>query len=306
MIRTITNKESINEALKSLKAGDTLYLEEGIYYEKVKITTDNITIIGSNIDKTIIVNSDYSTKTHLDNKEFNTFRTYTVLVMAANVTIKNLSIKNEATPSSTFGQAVALHVLGDLFSIDNCQINGAQDTIFCGPLPHDLVIRYKDFLPQDELANNKKSRQLYTNCKIYGDVDFIFGCGTAIFKNCTIYSISTKSFGYIAAPSHSMEQKYGFTFIDCSLLSLGAKEDSVYLARPWRDYGKAVFINCKMDKHIKKCGWNKWNDTSRDKTCYFAEYSPEVDTSARLPFGHILTKEDSLIYNIKEIFADYE
>ena len=50
---------SINETLKKLKDGDTLYLKQGIYKEKLDIYTNNINIIGENKENTIITNNDY-------------------------------------------------------------------------------------------------------------------------------------------------------------------------------------------------------------------------------------------------------
>ncbi len=299
----ITPKNSINDTLKIMKSGDILFLSEGIYKEKVKVTISNISIIGFNCSTTIIENMDYSPKIHIDNKEYNTFRTYTCIVLGDNVSISNVTIRNTSVPSIKYGQAVSLHILGDNFKLLNSKLIGAQDTLLCGPIPHDLTIRYKDFLPKDELQANKPSRQLYDNCYIEGDVDFIFGCGNSIFNNCQIHSIETHTNSYVAAPSHSLEQKYGFTFINCKLTG-NAKKHSVFLARPWRDYGKAVFINCTMDDHINPLGWNKWGDSNRDKTCYFAEYSPGVDTTKRLPFGHILTEEDLLNYGIEKIHKE--
>ena len=41
---TINTTKSINETLKSMKDGDTLFLENGVYKEKVVILINNITI----------------------------------------------------------------------------------------------------------------------------------------------------------------------------------------------------------------------------------------------------------------------
>ena len=119
MILKITEKNSITDALKKLNQGDTLFLENGIYKEKIKITKKGITIIGESQEKTIIENDDYSLKVHNDGYEYNTFRTYTVMVNADDVTFKNLTIKNSCNNSNRCGQAVALHVLGDNFFINS-------------------------------------------------------------------------------------------------------------------------------------------------------------------------------------------
>lgn len=109
---------------------------------------------------------------------------------ASNITLKNLTIKNLSVPNRTYGQAVALHVIGDNFKAINCNVLGAQDTILAGPIPYDLTIRYKNLLSSDELTQNK-SHQLYDHCYIEGDVDFIFGCGICFSMNVK-YILSEK------------------------------------------------------------------------------------------------------------------
>ena len=45
--------------------------------------------------------------------------------------------------------------------------------------------------------------------------------------------------------------------------------------------------------HISKEGFNKWNDTDRDKTARFSEYfSRSADRDGRVPWGKILSEEE--------------
>ena len=55
----------------------------------------------------------------------------------------------------------------------------------------------------------------------------------------------------------------------------GVTPGSIYLARPWRDYGLTTFRDCRMDRHIAPAGFDKWNDTHRDQTARFYE-SPAI------------------------------
>lgn len=298
MVYKINSSISINEMIKKLKYGDTLFLEKGIYNEKVEIYSDGITLIGEDVNETIISNMDYYHKIMDDNNECNTFRTYTVYTGGKDITIKNLTIENRAIPSKIYGQAVALHVNCDNFVCENCILKGAQDTLFTGPLPPDLIIRHKNFLPKVQLIN-KSLKQLYNKCTIMGDVDFIFGGATALFNECNIVCIdreaSTSNIGFICAPSHLECDKFGYLFYKCNLQTLN-KNIKMYLARPWRDYGTAAFILCNLDTGIHEEGFNKWNNTSRDKTARFYEYSLNIDLSKRVSWAKQFNKDEALKY----------
>ena len=297
MIYKIDNTNSIQKTINNMLDGDTLFLKNGIYKEKIIITKSNIKIIGESNDKTIISNNDYFHKIMPDYNECNTFRTYTCFISGENVSIENLTIENTSTPSYKYGQAVALHVHGNNFSCKNCIIKSAQDTLMCGPLPPDLVIRHQGFL-QKEFLQTTPSYQEYHNCKISGYVDFIFGCGTVLFNECIIHSIANdpnnpqESHGYIAAPSHNKECEYGFLFYKCKITA-DKGVNNIFLARPWRDYGKVAFIDCDINSHIIPSGFNKWNNTNRDKTASFFEYSPNIDTTQRVKWSKQLNKTEA-------------
>ncbi|MEG1706978.1 MAG: pectinesterase family protein, partial [Clostridia bacterium] len=141
---------------------------------------------------------------------------------------------------SVVGQCVALSVCGSNFVADNCIFTSTQDTLFCAPLPDDLVIRYLDFLPTNLNYIEGETVQKYINCTIVGSVDFIFGCANALFLKCNIVSINCgESWSYVVAPAHSLKQTIGFVFVECDFTSSSCSEKSVYLARPWRDFGLA-------------------------------------------------------------------
>lgn len=294
----IDSSMSIQSTLDIMKGNDILFLKRGIYKEKVKIDIPNITIIGEDKTETIIENMDYSPKIHKDNKEFITFRTWTVMVLADNITISNITIKNASIPASKYGQAVALHVLGDNFKMDNSRLLGDQDTLFCGPLPPDLALRYVDFLSEDE-RKEKESKQLYLNTYIEGGVDFIFGSGNATFKNCHFHSIEP-TLGYFFAPSHSKSQKYGFSVIDSTFSGL---PNTMYIARPWRDFAKVIIINSTiLNDVLFSEGFSNWVGTTRYKTARFYEYNTKnINTHTFVNWSHHLTKDE-----IKEHIPEIE
>ena len=266
--------EELQNALTLAGDGDTIHMAAGSYRLKATIRTPNLTLIGEGAEQTEIVWDDYAQKIHADGKEYNTFRTWTLAICADGVHLEALSVVNDALHPEKKGQEVALSVYGDCFSAKNCVLRSTQDTLFAGPLPHDLIERYDGFLP-DELRADRLLSQRFTDCRIEGTVDFIFGCGNAVFEHCEIHSLlDARNVGYVAAPAHALEQKEGFLFRDCRFTA----EDGVsgiYLARPWRDYGLASFENCAYGTHIAPEGFDKWNDTNRDRTARFYE-SPAV------------------------------
>ncbi len=245
-----------------------IYLKSGIYHEKVEINQSNITIIGEGIDNTIIEYDDYSKKIHKDGNDYNTFRTPSVKVFGNNIKFFNLTIKNPSK-SKICGQAVALAIYGNNFYARNIKLSSYQDTLLLGPLPDDLKERYYHFLTKKELFIEGNLYSRFDECIIQGDVDFIFGCGSSLFNKCEIESIGE---GYVCAPSHSLFQENGFIFNECNFISNNINEQSVYLGRLWRGFGKAVFINNNYGKHIKKEGFEKWNNIDPFTYSRFYEY----------------------------------
>ena len=271
----VTPDDRLQKVFDEAAPGSVIHLAPGVYRQKTVIRTPGLTVVGSGAGKTRITYNDYARKRDDEGYAYITFRTYTLAVCADGVTMKDLSIINDALQPEIKGQEVALTVYATDFKMTDCTLTSTQDTLFVGPLPPDLIERYDGFLP-DELRLGGEMTQVFTNCKIEGTVDFIFGCGNSLFENCEIRSLNdARNLGYVAAPAHSLSQKKGIRFVGCSFTcEEGVAEGSIYLARPWRDYGLAEFENCTYAAHIAPGGFDKWQDTSRDLTARFYEYPP--------------------------------
>lgn len=64
-------------------------------------------------------------------------------------------------------------------------------------------------------------------------MDFIFGCGEAIFENCEIRSLTdARDIGYAAAPAHSRSQTEGFRFLNCRFTAEKGVSPRLYLPCP--------------------------------------------------------------------------
>ena len=272
---TIKPEDDLQKVFDLAPPGAEIRFPPGIWRQKTMIRTPGLHIIGAGWENTQIVYGDYALKKDPEGREYNTFRTWTMAVCADDVRMEALSVVNDALHPESKGQEVALSVYGDGFSMDRCRLTSTQDTLFLGPLPPDLIERYEGFLP-DELRQDRLLSQRFTGCLIEGTVDFIFGCGKADLLSCEIRSLQdARDIGYVAAPAHSLTQKEGFLFQDCLFsCAEGVSPGSIWLARPWRDYGICRFEGCCYGPHIASGGFDPWNDSGRDSTARFTEIPP--------------------------------
>jgi len=237
-----------------------IHIRPSSYRERIKIsqTKPFITLQGDDALKTTLT-FNLSAQTSGDTR-----LSYTAYLGGGDFRAQNITFENSYGVGS---QAVAAYVNTDRASFRNCRFLGWQDTLFA-----------------------QGGRQYYKDCYIEGQVDFIFGNATAVFENCTIHS---KGPGYVTAHWRlSDAETNGFVLLNCRLTGAGTGR-GVFLGRPWRPYGRVVFINCWMDAHIKPEGWDNWRDPAREKTARFAEYKssgPGANPSARVPWSRQLSE----------------
>lgn len=167
-------------------AGETIRISKGIYHERVTITTPGLTLCGEGVKETIISYGLYGFMPSPDIGKLGTFRSYTMLIDADRVTLRDLGIENTAGAGPDIGQAIALYADGDELCFDHIALLGWQDTLFTGPLP-PKEIEKNGFIGPKQFAPRRNGRQYYHDCHIEGDIDFIFGSATAYFDHCTIY-----------------------------------------------------------------------------------------------------------------------
>jgi len=118
-------------------------------------------------------------------------------------------------------QAVAFRSEGaDRVHLEQVQLHGMQDTLYLRtPTPDSTV------------------RSFVHRSLIEGDVDFIYGAGTAYFLRSEIRFVGPRrgqTHGWVAAPSTHLRIPYGFVFEDCDFSADGnALPGRVALARQW-------------------------------------------------------------------------
>ena len=279
---------TIDEAIEVCRAfmdyHKVIYVKNGTYKEKLIIPSwlQNIEICGESAEKTIITYDDHANiqivlgTAEPRTQPMGTFRTYTLKIEGNAITLKNITIENNA---ARLGQAVALHTEGDRLVFINCRFIGHQDTVYTG------------------VAG---TRLFFKDCYICGTTDFIFGPSTAWFENCTIESLINS---YVTAASTPKDQPYGYVFNNCRLIAQ-PEATKVYLGRPWRDYGYTLFMNCDLGKHIRPEGWHNW-EKHREQTARYLEYNNHGDgakTTERVGWSRLLTKKEASKITPENVF----
>ena len=286
---------TIDEAIEVCRAfmdyTKVIYVKKGVYKEKLIIPSwlTNITICGEDRDNTIITWDDHAnikmpvggldSEAAVKGKPMGTFRTYTLKVQGSYITLKDITIENNA---AKLGQAVALHTEGDHILVQNCRLLGNQDTVYTGV---------------------GGTRVAFYDCYIEGTTDFIFGPSIAWFQNCEIHS---KANSYITAASTPAGQKYGYVFYKCRLTA-DKDVDKVYLGRPWRPFAATIFMDCELGKHIRPEGWHNWNNAKNEETARYAEYSNKgegASTKNRVKWSKQLSKKEAAKVTLLDVFGE--
>lgn len=238
-----------------------VHIGAGEYREKLVLSRPNVTFLGEGRDKTVLVFGDGANEIEEDGEKRGTFRTATLRIDTPDFTARHLTFQNDAGYGHTVGQALALYVDGDRCYFEDCAMLGSQDTLFDAPLPLDPV--KPNGKGPGEHKPRIRGRHLYRNCFLQGDVDFIFGSGTAYFEECTIFSKKpgdrsledrdTSVYGYVTAASTHPEFPYGYVLHKCKLTS-DCPKGSVYLGRPWKEWAKTVFLECELGRTYSSSG----------------------------------------------------
>lgn len=258
--------ESVQEAVERVPENNqkrfVIRIKPGVYEEQIRIPANKpyVSFVGERAENTKLTYK-------ISNKEAgSTSAAYAVYIGGHDFYAENITFENSFGQGS---QAVAVLTEADRAVFKNCRFLGWQDTLYA-----------------------KNGRQYYENCYVEGHVDFIFGQAAAVFENCVIHS---KADGYIAAPMRFADtEPSGFVFINSKLTGENTTK-GVYLGRPWRDFGRTIFLKTEMGAHIRPEGWHHWQP-EREKTAFFAEYKSTgagAKIETRVKWARQLTDEQA-------------
>ncbi|XP_054823307.1 probable pectinesterase 68 [Prosopis cineraria] len=256
-------------------------ISAGYYIEKVVVpaTKPYITFQGAGRDVTVIEWHDRASDPGPNGQQLRTYRTASVTVFANYFSARNISFKNTAPapmPGMQGWQAAAFRISGDKAYFSGCGFYGAQDTL-C----------------------DDAGRHYFKDCYIEGSIDFIFGNGRSMYKDCVLHSIATK-FGSIAAQKRKHEdEKTGFTFVRCRVTGTGP----LYVGRALGQYSRIVYAYTYFADIVTGEGWDDWNHVdNKNKTVFFGVYKchgPGAAAARGLSWGRELDFESAHPFLVK-------
>ena len=179
------------------------------------ISGNNISIIGENMDKTIIVNKPEVEGIGVTATLFNT---------STGLYMQDLTLKNAYPFDKSTGRAVCLQDKGTQTICKNVKMLSYQDTYY---------------------SNNNKGQYYFENSDIHGIVDFICGGGDVFFNKCTL-TLEPGKGSYITAP-YTDGTDYGYVFDGGKIV--GSATDSFTFGRSWGGTAKCAFLNTILDKN---------------------------------------------------------
>ena len=287
----------------------SIFIGAGEYRERVILGRNRVRIIGEDRDATSLVFSNHARQRLPDGSQRGTFRTATLLIAGSDVTVENLTVRNDAGDGRAAGQALAVYAAGDRVTFRNCRLTAHQDTWFCGPtMPAVASDALPRKLPQGVLGLSQsphmQGRQYYERCIIQGDVDIIFGPFRCWFEGCML--VCNARGGWYTAASTPEGEPYGFVFHRCRLSGECASGQAC-LGRPWRKHAAVLFLRCDMDACVSPRGFADWETPYRPVTARCGEFGTlgaRADLRERHPGQKILSPEEAAAVTLERFMAD--
>ncbi|CAI0437917.1 unnamed protein product [Linum tenue] len=238
------NFTTVQRAIDSIPVGNSqwvrIQISPGKFTEKVVIRENKpcIFLHGAGRASTSIEWDD-----HEDKPTSPIFAAFADDIVAKGITFKvqffcvNLQNKYNIGPGDlVWKRATAARIGGDRSAFFECGFIGLQDT----------------FLDDD-------GRHLFSSCYIEGAMDFIYGAGKSIYKECEI-SLNIGKYepglaGSITAQKKELPgEEGGFVFDGCEFTGTG----KAILGRAWGAYSTVVVYNSSIGDIVVPQGWDAW------------------------------------------------
>ena len=297
--------QTLQEAIDAAPAGRAkpwlIFVKNGRYNEHIDIPAmkTHLHIIGQQRDKTVV----YDNRLSGGDNAYSVDLGATVVVKGTDTFFENITLENSYGYEKLAGpQALALNTVADRVCMNNVALLSYQDTWIT--------------------SSSSTARHYIKNSLIEGAVDFIYNNGDVYLDGDTL-QINRPSGGYIVAPRHTADTKWGYVFQNNIIRPRkGIDVTDVWLGRPWHDQPKTVYINTQTFINIPAKGWYntmgglpvlwaEYNtvdqngnpvDLSQRETYYYywadAEKTQKVET---FNVKNTLTAEEAAQYTIKNV-----
>ncbi|OIW10371.1 hypothetical protein TanjilG_28122 [Lupinus angustifolius] len=278
-----------------------IHVKEGTYVENIKVDVKNgnIMLIGDGTKQTIITGSKnakdgFSTYNSATAGKSRSFIFLLSSINGPHFIARDVTFQNTAGPLKE--QAVALRSASDFSVFYRCSFEAYQDTLYI-----------------------QAQRQFFTECDIYGTVDFIFGDAAAVFQKCNIYArkpIQGQANMITAQGRNNENKNSGISIQNCQIRAAPDLEPVVgqvktFLGRPWKKYARVAVMNSFLDTLVDPQGWSPWDTTNFAlDTLYYGEYQnsgPGSSTSNRVkwPTFHVMRSPSEVFpFTIDGLLSD--
>ena len=212
------------------------------------LSTPNVSIIGEDMDETIITNDLYNNTAEGTAYPIEGLGNVTTLYLqkaATNTYMQDITLWNGLNDAC--GRGEALRDQSNKTICKDVYLHGYQDT-YC--------------------SNNGSSRYYFEGGVIRGRTDYLCGKDDIFFNGVEIRHAT--SGGYVTAPSSP--KQYGYVFRDCTITGETSSVTGNYtLGRPWGSgTPKCYYINTTMEAIPSDAGWS---EMSGGWPARFAEYN---------------------------------
>ncbi len=279
-----------------------IFVKNGQYKEHVDIpaTKPHIHVVGQTRDGAVVMDD----RLCGGDNAYKVDPGATVVVKGNDAFFENITLENSYGHEKQAGpQALALNTQADRVCLNNVALLSYQDTWIT-----------------TSTANN---RHYIKNSLIEGAVDFIYNSGNVYLDGDTL-EINRPSGGYIVAPSHTADVKWGYVFQNNIIRAHpGVDVKDVWLGRPWHNQPKTVFINTQTFVNIPAKGWYntmgglpvlwaEYNtvdangnalDLSQRETYYYYTDKATGQTYETFNVKNTLTAEEAAQYTIKNVMG---
>jgi hypothetical protein len=284
-----TIQAALNVAPTSSKTNATIFIYPGVYEEQLILNKSGHTIFRGyssatddysqnqvTIQFSHGVSTQAATGSNTDGATVyakgNYFHGFNINFRNNNGTQQDIASLGFAVQSSKFA------------SLYGCQIYGNQDTL--------------------AVSGNLFTFKTY----IEGNVDFIYGSGSAYFLDSTI-SPNEDGISITAHKRTTNTTNVAFVFDQCKLQPAPGSGPfkNVGLGRPWNSFARVAFIDCEFDSMIPAVGWNYWSKSNpQTDGVTFGEYHNFGAGSGicnRASFSEQLSDADVVQFQLGSLFA---